>query len=138
MKKLMFLLMLFLTLQMSYGQMTTIDTKYVISTTKTDSIWSKWSRPLLKDVSFIIDKNEIVMNYKNKHEKFYSHGHKGRVHQIDTQNNDTCTVDYYICTNDKSEPLQIGIYEYNSGERAIALIYPHIEYVYSTRKISNF
>jgi len=134
----MFFLILFLTLQMSYGQMTTIDTKYVISTTKTDSIWCKWSRPSLKNVTFVISKDEMLFIYKDTHENFYSHEYKGRVRQIDTQYNDACTIDYYICTNGKGESLQIGMYEYNSGERAIALIYPHIEYVYSTRKITDF
>lgn len=137
MKKLTILLMLFLTIQV-YGQMTTIDTKYMIPVTKTDTIWCNWSRPLLKNVTFTINKDEIVMYDKNICEKFHSHGYKGRIHQIDIQYNDTCTVDYYICTNNKSESLQIAIYDYNSGERAIVLIYPHIEYAYSTRKITDF
>ena len=129
--------MLFLASQV-YGQMTTIDTKYVISTTKTDSIWCKWSRPLSKNITFIINKDEITMIYKDIREKFYSRKYKGRTHQMDTQYNDPCIIDYYDCINDKGELLEIGIYDYNSGERAIALIYPHIEYVYSTRKIRDF
>jgi hypothetical protein len=136
MKKLMFLLMLFLTSQM-YGQTTRFDAKYKIFCIKEGNKWGKWSDPMKIDASIIINGEQIVISDNNKshyYQFFYLHNHIKQDNGVNTQNNDIYESNTYISTDRKCDSLYITIYNYNSGEHALSIILPKEEYVYFTRK----
>jgi hypothetical protein len=135
MKKLMFLLMLFLTSQL-YGQIITFNAKYKICSVKRGNEWDKWSLPVKIDASVMMNGEQIVITDNTRsyfYEFFYLHNKLGQDHGINTKNNDTYECNTYLATDRKCDSLMITIYKYDSGEHALAIILSKAEYVYFTK-----
>ena len=126
--------MLFLTSQV-YGQLISFDAKYKISCVKHYESWSSWAEPMKVETSIIINGEQIVITNKNRsYEFFYLHGKVGRDTGINTEDNDTYESITHLATDMKGDSLYVTIYNYDSGEHALAIILSKAEYVYFTKK----